>query len=63
MKKLRVIQIGVGHDHTIDVLESVIRLSYVFELVALAIPPSEEIDFAERIKQHCDIKGIKKLSV
>ena len=50
MKKIKVIQIGIGHDHAIVILNSLLRQPDIFEIVALAIPESEKSVFADRIK-------------
>lgn len=61
MKKIKVVQLGMGHDHA-DVINSVHFLSDIFELAGFATTPSEEVDFAKRILEY-EQKGIKKLSV
>lgn len=49
MKRIKVIQIGLGHDHATAVLESLLRQSNIFEVAALAVPEREKTDFADRI--------------
>ncbi len=63
MKRLRVIQIGLGHDHSGDVLDRLIARSDIFELVGFAVPECEEEPFAEKIKKFRDKVGVKKYSV
>lgn len=50
MKKIRVIQIGIGHDHAIDVLDSVAYMTDVFEVAALGVPESEKTAFADKLE-------------
>ena len=52
MKKLKVIQIGIGHDHATSILDSLLRLSDVFEVAAIAVPESEKADFADRLQRY-----------
>ena len=46
MKKISVVQIGIGHDHASMVLESMLKQSDIFDVKALALPESETKDFA-----------------
>lgn len=48
MRKISVIQIGIGHDHASMVLGSMLKQSDIFDVKALALPKSEEKDFAEK---------------
>ena len=52
MKRIKVIQIGIGHDHATAILESVLRQPEIFEIVALAVPENEKTDFADRIEKY-----------
>ncbi len=63
MKKIRVIQIGIGHDHAMDVLDSMVAMSDVFEVVALGLPESEFADFKDKIKICKEKMGITAVSV
>ena len=36
MRKLKIVQIGLGHDHAKDVLDTVLDMSDVFEVVGFA---------------------------
>lgn len=62
MKKIKVVQIGMGHDHC-DMLESPLAQKDTFELVGFAVPECEEQDYAERINKYQEKFGIRKLSV
>ncbi len=42
MKKLRIAQIGIGHDHADDIFFSLCKLSDYYEVVGYALPPEEE---------------------
>ena len=52
MKKIKVIQIGIGHDHAAMILESLLKQSDIFDVAALAVPESEKTDFADRLKNY-----------
>ena len=43
MKRIRVIQIGIGHDHARSSFVTMNNHSAHFDVVALAFPPEEEI--------------------
>lgn len=50
MKKISVVQIGIGHDHASMVLGSMLKQSDAFDVKALALPESEKTDFAQKIE-------------
>lgn len=50
MRRIRVIQIGLGHDHAVDILDSMTAMTEVFEVVALAVPECEKLLFQDKIK-------------
>ena len=52
MKKLKVIQIGIGHDHATAILDSMLMQTEFFEIAALAVPESEKADFSDRIEKY-----------
>lgn len=52
MKKLKVIQIGIGHDHATAILDSMLMQTEIFEIAALAVPESEKADFSDRIEKY-----------
>lgn len=58
MKKIKVVQIGIGHDHATAILDSLLRQPDVFEVAALAVPENEKSDYADRIEKY-----IKKIPV
>ena len=47
---MKVIQIGIGHDHATAILDSMLRQTDIFEVAALAVPENEKEDFADRIE-------------
>ncbi len=63
MKKIRVVQIGIGHDHATDVLDSMVANSNVFEVVAVGVPQSEFENFGEKVKLCKEKIGITPVSV
>lgn len=58
MKKVKVIQIGLGHDHAAVILDSLLSQPEVFEVAAFAVPPEEEAAFAGRIREFRDGRGL-----
>ena len=56
MKKIKVVQIGMGHDHATGALDSVLKNNHIFEVVGLGIPESEKTEFEDRIKKYPDLK-------
>lgn len=62
MKKLKVIVIGLGHDHAPPIFDSAISQNELFEVVAFAVPKEEELTFSERIEKYKKL-GIPQLSV
>ncbi len=49
MKKLRVVQIGLGHDHATMIFDSLLSMPDIFEVAAFAVPQCEEKEFADKI--------------
>lgn len=49
---MKVIQIGIGHDHATAILDSMLRQTDIFEVAALAVPENEKEDFADRIENY-----------
>ncbi len=49
MKPINVIQIGIGHDHACDILDSALNLSDIYSVKALAIPEEEKNKYNDRI--------------
>lgn len=54
MNRIKVVQIGIGHDHATAILESLLRQPNIFEVVALAVPECEKTDFADRIAAYTE---------
>jgi len=46
----KVIQIGIGHDHALDVLDSMLAMPEVFEVVAMAVPEAEKEAFSDKLR-------------
>lgn len=42
MQKIKVVQIGIGHDHGLLVFKSIMKQTDIFEVVGFAVPPVEE---------------------
>lgn len=51
MDKIKVIMIGVGHDHAQPVYDTVIHLD-MFDVVGFAVPESEKRDFPDKIEKY-----------
>ncbi len=49
MRKIRVVQIGVGHDHARMIFDSMMSQPEVFEVVGLAVPDWEREAFATKL--------------
>lgn len=54
MNRIKVIQIGIGHDHATAILESLLRQPNIFEVAAMAVPEREKTDFADRIAAYAE---------
>ena len=48
MKKLRVAQIGIGHDHSSAAFQSMLRQKDIFELTGFCVCEGEEVQFEKR---------------
>ncbi len=53
MKKIKIAQIGIGHDHAADILDCILCMSDVFEVVGLALPDEEKGRFQQRVDYFC----------
>ena len=42
MRRIKIAQIGIGHDHGGSVLKSIIRQDGIFELVGFGVPEAEK---------------------
>lgn len=63
MKKLKVVQIGIGHAHATSAFNSILKQDELFEVVGFAVPESEKTDFPDRIAEYRDDRGVKFYSV
>ncbi len=63
MKRIKAIQIGIGHDHAIAILDSICYLSQYFDIVAIGIPTEEQDLFFDRILKCEKISGLSVCSV
>ena len=55
MRKLKIAQIGIGHDHALAILESIRKHPDIFEFVGLAVPESEKKDFPQNMPKPSSI--------
>ncbi len=62
MKPLKVVQIGMGHDHATGIFDSILALPKYYEVLGYAVPFEEEELCAEKIKGY-EEQGIKRYSV
>ena len=65
MEKLRIIQIGLGHDHAMSGFNSMLAQSDIFEVVGFALP-EEELEsgkWTDRIEEYRDKRGIPYYSL
>ena len=49
MKKIRVAQIGIGHDHAVDTIKSLRRLEQYYDIAGFAAPAVEVEKYGERL--------------
>ena len=61
MSKIKIAQIGVGHDHAMNIIMTLKKQSHLFEIAGLAIPEEEEGKYQEKLDQYC--KDIPRLTV
>ncbi len=52
MKPLKVVIIGLGHDHATGIFDSILSLPKYYEVLGFAVPQEEEVPFADRVKQY-----------
>ena len=65
MEKLKVVQIGIGHDHGTSGFNSILAQPEVFEVLGFAVP-KEELDskkWDDRIKEYRDDRKIPYFTV
>ena len=63
MKKLKVVQIGIGHDHGTSGFNSILRLDDIYDVLGFAVPDCEVEKFADRIKEYRDDRKIPYYSI
>ena len=74
MKKLKIAQIGIGHDHALAIIDSILDHTDIFEFVGLAIPESEKMDFPAKyakteqyntltVEQALDYEGLDCIAI
>lgn len=63
MRKIKIVQIGLGHDHSKVVLESLLRQTEIFDVAAIAVPDCEMVPFADDVHKYRDVKKIPFLSI
>lgn len=64
MNRIKIVQIGVGHDHARTVLDSLWCQPELFEVVGFAVPDEERETFAEKIrKEFLPVTGGKMMTV
>lgn len=56
MKKIKVIQIGIGHDHATAILDDMLGHSETFEVVGLALPENEREKYKSRWEKYNSLK-------
>lgn len=60
MERIRIAQIGIGHDHAGEVLRSIRQQSDIFEVVGYALPEIERTKFRDRLSW---LNGLPELTV
>lgn len=60
MKKIRIAQIGIGHDHASEILRSIRQQTGIFEFVGYALPGIEKEKFQNKFG--C-LEGLKEMTV
>lgn len=66
MKKIRIAQIGIGHDHAQGIMDTLRAYPDVFELAGVAVPEEEKEEFSYRLEGGKDWRcyvGVPVLSV
>lgn len=60
MRKIKIAQIGIGHDHAEGIFDSLKRQAEIFDIVGYAVPEDEESGYPQKDKF---FEGYKKLTV
>ena len=55
MRKIKVVQIGLGHDHAYPMFDSMLYQKDIFDVVGFAVPETEKKDFSELVKHYREI--------
>ncbi|MBE6948035.1 MAG: Gfo/Idh/MocA family oxidoreductase [Ruminococcaceae bacterium] len=63
MRKIKVVQIGIGHDHASSILESMLRQPEIFQVCGLVAPETEACDFEEAVTYYRDQFHVPLLSL
>lgn len=63
VKKLNIIQLGIGHDHGTSGFNSILKQDDIFNVVGFAVPECETEKFADRIKEYRDDRKIPYYSI
>lgn len=63
MEKIRIAQIGIGHDHADDVFFAIRDMKQYFEVVGYALPPQEENSESFRARADRTFVGFPQLTV
>ena len=51
MRKIKIVQIGVGHDHASAIWDCLLNMPDIFDFAAFAVPDVEKEKFPERIAE------------
>ncbi len=62
MKRIKIVQIGLGHDHAMDVMDSILSMPGIFDVVGFALPEAEEEKFVDKAKKWLD-RGVMQMTV
>ena len=53
MNKVRIAQIGVGHDHAMDIINTLQGQTDIFEVIGYAVPLEEKGKYQDKIENNC----------
>ncbi len=63
MQKLKIVQIGIGHAHGADILDTLIRNSDIFDVVGYVPLDEERQEYAERIEKFTNKLGLREFTL
>ena len=63
MKKIKVAQIGLGHDHAVPIFDSILSQPEIFDVLAFAVPPVEEIEFCDKVHIYRNERRIPMMKI